>query len=87
MIKIKTASCPGLSRASTSYDVGEREDANVRDKLGHDDGTDAGFCKQIFIISVDAIFTTLFERLFTNVLNVTDANPANACLCRACNAD
>ena len=27
-----------------------------------------------FIIFVDAIFTTLFERLFTNVFDVTDAN-------------
>ena len=46
-----------------------------------------GIASKFFIIFVDAIFTTLFERLFTNVLNVTDANPANACLCRACNAD
>jgi hypothetical protein len=30
--------------------------------------------KILFIIFVDAIFTTLFERLFTNVSDVTGAN-------------
>jgi hypothetical protein len=40
-----------------------------------------------FIIFVDAIFTILFERLFTNVFDVASANPAIACVCRAGNAD
>jgi hypothetical protein len=43
--------------------------------------------QQFFIIFVDAIFTNLFERLFTKVFNVTGAKPANSCLYRACNAD
>jgi hypothetical protein len=43
--------------------------------------------KKIFLIFVDAIFTTLFERLFTKLLDVTGADPANTCLYRACNAD
>jgi len=65
---------------------------------GHDDGTAASpvvtrrtkICapaKIFFIIFVDAIFTTLFERLFTNVFDVTSANAAISWLCRACNAD
>ncbi len=41
----------------------------------------------IFIIFVDAIFTTLFERLFTNVFDVIGARSANHCVCRACHAD
>jgi hypothetical protein len=41
----------------------------------------------LFIIFVDAIFTTLFEPPFTNVFDVTGAKPAIACLCRAGNAD
>jgi hypothetical protein len=40
-----------------------------------------------FIIFVDAIFTTLFERLFTKVFDVTGAYQASSCLYRACNAD
>jgi hypothetical protein len=43
--------------------------------------------KFLFIVLVDAIFTTLFERLFTNVLDVIGAKSANHCLCRACHAD
>jgi hypothetical protein len=43
--------------------------------------------KNIFIIFVDAIFTTLFERLFTNVFDVIGAKSANHCVCRACHAD
>jgi len=43
--------------------------------------------KNFFIIFVDAIFTTLFERLFTNVFDVIEASPANTCVYRACNAD
>jgi hypothetical protein len=40
-----------------------------------------------FIMFVDRIFTTSFERLFTKVFDVTGANPAISCLYRACNAD
>ncbi len=68
-----------------------------RDEPGHDDGTDAASCressalcltaKNFFIIFVDAIFTTLFERLFTNVFDVTSANAAISWLYRASNAD
>jgi hypothetical protein len=36
--------------------------------------------KILFIIFVDWIFTTLFERLFTNVFDGSDANPAIACV-------
>jgi hypothetical protein len=43
--------------------------------------------KIFFIIFVDAIFTTLFERLFTKAFDVTDASSANPCVYRACNAD
>jgi hypothetical protein len=43
--------------------------------------------QQFFIIFVDAIFTTLFERLFTNVFDVNAQTAAKPCLCRACNAD
>jgi hypothetical protein len=43
--------------------------------------------QQFFIIFVDAIFTTLFERLFTKAFDVIGATPANCCLYRACNAD
>jgi len=43
--------------------------------------------KNFFIIFVDAIFTNLFERLFTKVFDVTRANPWISCLCRGCNAD
>jgi hypothetical protein len=37
-------------------------------------GPDCAPKKILFIIFVDAIFTTLFERLFTNVSDVTGAN-------------
>jgi hypothetical protein len=40
-----------------------------------------------FIIFVDAIFTTLFQRLFTNASVVIRANAAIPCVYRACNAD
>jgi len=43
--------------------------------------------KNIFIIFVDEIFTTLFERLFTNVFDVIGAKSANHCVCHACHAD
>jgi hypothetical protein len=40
-----------------------------------------------FTIFVDAIFTTLFERLFTNAFDVIGARSANHCVCRARHAD
>jgi hypothetical protein len=42
--------------------------------------------KIFFIIFVDAIFTTLFERPFTNVFDVIGATSANHCVCRVCHA-
>jgi hypothetical protein len=45
------------------------------------------FCKTLFIIFVDAMFTTLFERLFTNVTDVIGAFYANGCVRRARHAD
>ncbi len=50
-------------------------------------GTNPHARKNFFIIFVDAIFTTLFERLFTNVFDVTGANRDGSCVYRACNAD
>jgi hypothetical protein len=46
-----------------------------------------GCAKNLFIIFVDGIFTTLFERLFTNAFDVIGAKAAFACVVRACNAD
>jgi hypothetical protein len=43
--------------------------------------------KKFFIISVDAIFTTLFEWLFTNVFDVIARIRAISCVYRARNAD
>jgi len=43
--------------------------------------------QNFFIIFVDAIFTTLFERLFTKVFDVTGANPSSCCVYLACHAD
>jgi hypothetical protein len=43
--------------------------------------------KILFIIFVDAIFTTLLLRLFTNTFDVTRANAAIPCVYRAGNAD
>jgi hypothetical protein len=40
----------------------------------------------LFITSVDAIFTILFERLFTKVFDVNALNAANTCVYRAGNA-
>jgi hypothetical protein len=40
-----------------------------------------------FIIFVDAIFTTLLERLFTNAFDVIDAKAVSGCVCRARHAD
>jgi hypothetical protein len=70
-----------------------REDVDGRGKPGHDDGTVAArgegkrATKNFFINFVDRIFTTLFERPFTNVFDVTEANAAISCVYRACNAD
>jgi hypothetical protein len=57
-----------------------------RDTPGHDEGT-VRPPTIFFIIFVDAIFTNLFERLFTKAFDVTRANPWISCLCRTCNAD
>jgi hypothetical protein len=43
--------------------------------------------KNFFIIFVDAIFTILFERLFTNVFDVIAQTTANPCLYPMGNAD
>ena len=43
--------------------------------------------KNLFIIFVHAIFTTLFEGLFTKVSEVVLRNSTNTCLYRVCNAD
>jgi hypothetical protein len=43
--------------------------------------------QHFFIIFVDAMFTTLFERLFTKLFDVTGANPSGCCVYRACHAD
>jgi hypothetical protein len=40
-----------------------------------------------FIIFVDRIFTTLFERAFTNDFDVITPSAAIACVCREGNAD
>jgi len=40
-----------------------------------------------FIVFVDRMFTTSFERLFTKLFDAVCANTANSCLYRACNAD
>jgi hypothetical protein len=42
------------------------------------------FC---FIIFVDAMFTTLFERLFTKVFDAEAQTTALCCVCLARNAD
>jgi hypothetical protein len=40
--------------------------------------------KIFFIIFVDAIFTSLLERLFTNNFDAADADPAIACVYPRC---
>jgi hypothetical protein len=90
---MKTASCPGLSRVSTCYGIRVREDVDGRDEPGHDGESvitrepTPYVSKILFIIFVDAIFTTSIERLFTNVFVVIGARSANACVYRAHNAD
>jgi hypothetical protein len=74
-----------------------KEDADGRNKSGHDNATVPAFrrnpaphCpdpKIFFTIVVDAIFTTLYERLFTNVFDVLAQSSANPWVYRACNAD
>jgi hypothetical protein len=39
--------------------------------------------KTFFIIFVDAIFTNLLMRLFTNASHLIDVKSASDCLCRA----
>jgi hypothetical protein len=60
-----------------------------RDKPGHDDESELAFAPPniLFIIFVDAIFTSLLERPFTKVFDVTGANPGFSCVYRACHAD
>jgi hypothetical protein len=41
----------------------------------------------LFIIFVDRIFTSLFERLFTNVFDVSAQTSTNPCVYRARHAD
>jgi hypothetical protein len=43
--------------------------------------------EKFFIIFVDGIFTTLFERPFTNTFDASARNAAIACVYRAGNAD
>jgi hypothetical protein len=43
--------------------------------------------KKFFIIFVDAIFTTLLERLFTNAREMIAAKSPGYCVCRARHAD
>jgi hypothetical protein len=51
-------------------------------------GITTGTGAKIFFINfVDAIFTTLLERLFTNDFDLSDAKSANDCLCRERHAD
>jgi len=42
---------------------------------------------QFFIISVDAIFTTSFERLFTKSSDASRANTSNPCMYPRCITD
>jgi hypothetical protein len=48
---------------------------------------DTGTRKDFFILFVDAMFTTLLERLFTNAPDVIRANYVRDCMCRARHAD
>ena len=52
-----------------------------------DAGEKIASAKIFFIIFVDAIFTILFERLFTNVFDVIAETTANPCLYPIGNAD
>jgi hypothetical protein len=74
---------PGLVPGIHVLRLSRKKNVDGRDKPGHDDET----LKIFFIIFVDAMFTTSFERLFTNIFDVTGANPAISCVYRACNAD
>jgi hypothetical protein len=47
----------------------------------------AGTRANFFIIFIDAIFTTLLKRPFTNAFDVTGAKALRGCLCRARHAD
>jgi hypothetical protein len=40
-----------------------------------------------FIIFIDAMFTTLFERLFTKVFDVIAGTATISCVYRGCHAD
>jgi hypothetical protein len=66
-----------------------RSSGTQKGVVGHQGfaGRIGGLAKIFFITFVDAIFTILFERLFTNVFVVTAQPVANPCLYPACNAD
>jgi hypothetical protein len=53
----------------------------------NDAGNKSARRKNFFIIFIDAMFTTLFERPFTKVLEVIAQIAANTCVYRACHAD
>jgi hypothetical protein len=46
-----------------------------------------GTHQNFFTLFVDAIFTTLLQPLFTNILEVLDARSAEGCMCRVRHAD
>jgi hypothetical protein len=50
-------------------------------------GTNPHVAKIFFIIFIDAMFTTLFERPFTKVFDVIAQTATNSCVYRACHAD
>jgi hypothetical protein len=47
----------------------------------------ARLIKIFVLVFVDRIFTTLFQRLFTNAFDVIRADRARTCVYRASNAD
>jgi len=47
----------------------------------------AGTCENFFTLFVDAIFTTLLKRPFTNTFEVIETKGLRDCLCRARHAD
>ena len=74
----------GLLRLAMTRIASSLRSQRVPHCLNTEPGDPAKF---FFIIFVDAIFTTLFQRLFTNAFDVIGANAANSCVYRACNAD
>jgi hypothetical protein len=76
-----------MVRQHQTSDVQLHSGVCVFDAPRNDTGTIRAQQKNFFIVFVDAIFTTLFERLFTKLFDVTDANRDGCCVYRACNAD